>query len=232
MRTTSILAFLLLATPLATAEIESDIPVGIETVTGIRSGYVFRGFDMADALIDFQVEGEIALNDRTYLNVGGWVATENGGPFEEYAGFLDLRTDVTDIVTVGAAITYHEYDGTMFESGVDLGAFLSLYPAEDWDITVGAYHDFGAEGWYVNAESGWSTRLGEDSYFALSGGVSWVNDYYGRSGMNDFYGRASVTYNVNSAVSLTPFLGWSLEIDDDNGDGDELFGGLWLELVF
>ena len=231
MRSTPLLA-LFISAPLATAEIESDLLIGIETVTGIRSGYVHRGFDMADGLFDFQVEGEITLHECVYLNVGGWVAIENGGPFEEYAGFLDLRTDVTNIVTVGAALTYHEYDGSMFDSGVDLGAFVTLYPTDDWDVTVGAYHDFGAEGWYVNAESGWSTRLGEDSYFALMGGVSWVDNYYGRSGMNDFYGRASVTYNVNSTVSLTPFLGWSLEIDDDNGDGDELFGGLWLELIF
>ena len=115
---------------------------------------------------------------------------------------------------------------------MDLGAFITLYPTEDWDVTFGAYHDFGADGWYVNAETGWSTRIGEDSFLDLKSGVSWVDGYYGRSGMNDFYGRASVTYNVNSAVSLTPFLGWSMEIDDDNGDGDELFGGLWLELVF
>ena len=80
MRTTAILA-LLLSAPLGTAEIESDIPIGIEAVTGIRSGYVFRGFDMANALMDFQVEGEITLGDRTYLNVGGWIANENGGPF-------------------------------------------------------------------------------------------------------------------------------------------------------
>ncbi len=231
MRTTSVLAIILSA-PLGTAEVESEIPMGIEAVAGMRSGYVFRGFDLADALMDFQIESEITFGDRTYLNVGGWLANENGGPFEELAAFLDLRTDLNDQVTIGAALTYHDYNGSMFDSGVDLGAFITIYPAEEWDFTVGAYHDFGADAWYINGETGWSTRLGEDSYFALTGGVSWVNDYYGRSGMNDFHGRASVTYNVNSAVSLTPFLGWSLELDDNDGDGDEFFGGLWLELVF
>ena len=228
----TILLALLLSAPLGTAEIESDIPLGLEAVTGIRSGYVFRGFDMANALMDFQLEGEITLSDHTYLNLGGWLATENGGPFEELAAFLDLRTDLNDLLTLGTSVTYHDYEQSMFKSGVDVGAFVTLYPTEDWDITFGAYHDFGAEGWYANAETGWSTRLGEDAFFDLTGGVSWVDDYYGRSGMNDFYGRASITYSVNSAVSLTPFLGWSMEIDDTAGDGDELFGGLWLELVF
>lgn len=223
---------LFLSASLCSAEIESDLPIGLEAVTGIRSGYVFRGFDMANALMDFQLEGEITLNECTYLNVGGWFASESGGPFEELAGFLDLRTEANDLVTLGTVLTYHDYNGTLFDSGADLGVYISLFPANDWDFTVGAYHDFGANAWYANTEAGWSKRLGEDSYLALTGGISWVDNYYGRSGMNDFHGRASFTYNINRSVAVTPFLGWSLEIDDTNGDGDELFGGLWLELVF
>ena len=48
--------------------------------------------------------------------------------------------------------------------------------------------------------------------------------------LNDFYGRASVTYNINSTISLTPFLGWSFEIE--KADGDEILGGLWFEISF
>ena len=73
-------------------------------------------------------------------------------------------------------------------------------------------------------------RLGEDAFVELLGGLSWADSYYDRSGLNDFHGRASLTYNVSSAVSLTPFVGWSVEIED--ADGDELFGGLWFSVVF
>lgn len=222
-----------LATPPLSAEVESDIPLGLEAVTGVRSAYVFRGFQLADTLVDLQLEGEIAFSDQLRLNLGGWYATESGsGDFEELAGFVGLRQDVNDLVTVGASATYHNYRQTFFESGFDLGAFLSLQATEDLDFTFGAYHDFGAEGWYAKAQSSWSARLGEDAYLGLMGGISWIDGYYGRSGLNDFYGRASLTYNINSTVSLTPFLGWSLEIEDDYGDGDEFFGGLWFEVVF
>lgn len=214
------------------AEVESDIPIGIEAVTGVRSGYVFRGFDMANTLLDFQAQGEITLAERTFLNVGGWIAAESGGPFEELAGFLDLRTGLNDLLTLGTSLTYHDYDGSFFESGADLGISVSVDPSKDWGVTVGAYHDFGADAWYAKAEAAWSRRTGEDSYLALTGGISWVNDYYGRDGMNDFFGRASFTYNINRNIAVTPFLGWSLEIDSTNGDGDEFYGGLWLELVF
>ena len=231
MKRSALLASLLLA-PVLNAEVESDLPLGLEVVTGIRSSYVFRGFDLADTLIDVQLEGELALGECATLNVGTWLATESGDDFEEFAGFLDFRHNVNDLVTLGISATYHGYEHSFFDDGVDLGTFITLQATEDLDFTFGAYHDFGAEGWYANAETGWSTRMGEDSYFALTGGLSWVDGYYGRSGMNDFHARATVTYNINSTVSLSPFLGWSLEIDDDNGDGDELFGGLWFEVVF
>ena len=64
----------------------------------------------------------------------------------------------------------------------------------------------------------------------MTAGVSIVEDFYGVSGFNDFYGRVSVTYNINSILSLTPFAGWSVEIEDN--DGNEVFGGLWLEISF
>ena len=65
MKRFSVLSILLLSPPLH-AELESDIPLGLELVTGIRSGYVFRGFDLADTLIDVQLEGEMALGAQSF----------------------------------------------------------------------------------------------------------------------------------------------------------------------
>jgi len=43
------------------AEVENEIPYGIEAVTGFRSEYVYRGFNLAeDSVLDFQIEAEIA----------------------------------------------------------------------------------------------------------------------------------------------------------------------------
>lgn len=227
-----VLALLLACPPLLQAEIESEIPVGIEAVTGIRSGYVHRGVELADTLFDFQVETEISLGEALFLNTGGWVASESGGDFSETAFFLDLRRDLTDALTVGTSVTWRDYDNALLRDGVDTGIFATYYADDDLDFTLGLYRDFGNDAWYAKAEAGWSTRLGEDSWFALTGGISWADNFAGRSGMNDFYGRASVTYNVNRTVSLTPFVGWSLLLDDDDVDGDEFFGGLWFEVVF
>ena len=40
---------------LASAEIQNEIPLGIEAVTGYRTEYVHRGFKLADDVFDFQL---------------------------------------------------------------------------------------------------------------------------------------------------------------------------------
>jgi hypothetical protein len=219
-----------LFSPSLSAELEGDIPWGLEAVTGARTGYAYRGFDLAGPLFDFQLEGELVLREDLSLNAGGWLATEISDDFTEGAAFIDIRYDLGERFAAGASTTYRGFDHSFFKDGFDVGAFLTWFVGEEWDITTGAYRDFGADAWYANIESGWSYRLSDDAYFGLSGGVSAVDSYYGRSGLNDFYGRASVTYNINSTISLTPFLGWSFEIE--KADGDEILGGLWFEISF
>ncbi|NNC88770.1 MAG: hypothetical protein HKN82_09970 [Akkermansiaceae bacterium] len=221
----------LLVPTAAPAAIDEEIPLGAETVAGVRTGYVYRGFDLADALTDFQLETELAVAQDVFLNIGGWVASELGDDFTEAAFFVDLRRTMNEFYTLGASASYHDFDDALFfRDTTDVGAFITMFHANDLDVTFGAYRDIVAEAWYANAEAGWSYRLSDDAYFGLLTGLSWVDDYYGRDGINDFYGRATVTYNINRLISLTPFFGWSLEIED--ADGDEYFGGLWFEVLF
>jgi len=219
-----------LSPPTGLAEVENDLTLGIEAVTGLRSDYVYRGFHLAGTTLDFQAEAELALTNDTFLSLGGWLAAEVGGEFSELSGMADLSHNLDERFTLGATLAYRSFQETFFRSGVDLGPYLTFRPTDDWAFTVGAYRDFGASSWYAHAEALWSRRLTDDAFLDVRGGVSVVDGYYERSGFNDFYGRASLTYNVNRIVSLTPFLGWSLELLD--GDGSEVLGGLWFEVSF
>ena len=62
---------------------EDDIPLGIEAVAGFRSDYVYRGFDLAQTTMDFQVETELVISDALSLGAGGWVATQLDDGFNE-----------------------------------------------------------------------------------------------------------------------------------------------------
>ena len=63
----AVLGLYALSSPPLPADVENDIPLGIEAVAGIRSNYVYRGFDLADTLSDFQLESEIAIAKNLFL---------------------------------------------------------------------------------------------------------------------------------------------------------------------
>ncbi len=227
--TTVLLTSCLPISPLS-AELEKDIPLGIEVVTGIRSNYVYRGFNVGDALMDFQVETEVVIGESLSLGGGCWLASEIGEDFTQGAGFLDLRYSLHENVTVTTSASYHAYNDDFFNNGLDLGSSLSWHLASNWSIKMGASRDLAAHGWYVNLGSDWSFRLSDKTYLALSTGISAIENYYGLSGLNDFHGQVSLTCNLNSMLSITPFAGWSCELDV--GDGDEVYAGLWFEVSF
>ena len=221
------------------AEVEKDIPLGIEAVTGYRSGYVYRGFELAESTLDFQLEAEIALNNHTFLSIGSWYATETGnGDFDEAAFFSHLRFEKNDQLTLGLSATYRSFGNSkpplsaIFEDGVDLGTFASWHFNKDFNASAGAYYDTGAEAWYGHAETNWSKALSDKAFLSLKTGISYVDDYYGRDGMNDAYGRLSLTYNISDTVSITPFVGGSVLLDNDDAGDDQAYGGVWFEVRF
>ncbi|MGB0775941.1 MAG: hypothetical protein ACPG32_13345 [Akkermansiaceae bacterium] len=225
----------------AQAEVEKDIELGFEAVTGYRSEYTYRGFQLANSTIDFQIESEIALNNHTFLNIGARYATETGnGNFDEAAFFAYLHFKKSDQWTVGLSATYQSYGNytptsalmPVFQDGTDIGAFATWSASRDFSATIGAYYDTGADGWYGHLETQWSKVLSDDAFIALKTGVSFVDNYYGRDGSNDAYARLSLTYHVSETVSITPFIGGSVLLDDSDPGDDSAYGGVWFEVRF
>ncbi|NWK57414.1 hypothetical protein HW115_17480 [Verrucomicrobiaceae bacterium N1E253] len=234
MKIVRLFSLLVLALPATTsAELENEIQWGVEAVTGYRSDYIYRGFELAESTLDFQLEAEVALSDTLALNIGGWYATETGsGDFDEVAGFLKLHHQTTEHLTLGASATYRDFNNSLFEEGVDLGLTATWNFCRDFGITLGGYYDTGAEGWYGNLESYWTKPVSDKAFFALKTGISAVDSYYDRDGFNDVYARASLTYNISDTVSVTPFIGGSALLDSDDIGDDTAFGGIWFEVRF
>lgn len=221
---------ILLLAPLASAEEEPDIPLGLEVLTGYRTAYVDRGFKLASDLIEVQLGGELALSDILMLEFGGWYGTGTGsGSFDQTEGFLSLRYDAENW-DVSLDTSYRGYSHPVFEDGFLLGPSANWYPNDDWRVGALLHHDTGASGWYGAVETAWSQPTGRDSFVSALIGVSAVSDFYGRDGLNDAYGRLSWTYQFNRHVAVTPFLGTSVGLD--SAASDHLFGGLWFEVNF
>lgn len=213
------------------ADPATDIPLGIEVVTGYRSEYVHRGFELAQDLIDVQAEAEIALSDEWVLNLGGSYGTGSGrGDFSETAAYFDLRYE-TEQWTAGIATTWRDYQDSFFADGFDLAPRFTWHLTEDWDLGAGMAYDTGDGGWYGNVEAAWSKPLGESSFLGATAGTSWTEDYYGSNGWHDAYARLTWTYAFNDHVAITPFAGTSISTGSGPG-ANQLYAGAWFEVNF
>ncbi len=213
------------------ADPAADIPLGIEVVTGYRTEYVHRGFELAQDLIDVQAEAEIALSNEWVLNLGGSYGTCSGrGDFSETAAYFDLRYE-TEQWTAGIATTWRDYQDSFFADGFDLAPRFIWHLTEDWDLGAGLAYDTGDGGWYGNVEAAWSKPLGESSFLGATAGTSWTEDYYGSNGWHDAYARLTWTYAFNEHVAITPFAGTSISTGSGPGS-NQLYAGAWFEVNF
>ena len=222
--------FFSLLSPLL-AEVESEIPFGIEAVTGVRSDYVHRGFQLADSSLDFQLETELVLSKDTSLHLGLSHLAESSGDFSETSGYLELSHSLGDRLLVGASTTFRDRNESLLEGGFDFGFFASLDLPKDWRWRNRLHFDLGVDGIWFSSGLEWSTVLSKDAFLKIEGGLSAVSGYLERDGLNDFHTRISLTYALSDQISFSPFIGSSLQIDDPTAS-DIFYGGLWFEVIF
>ncbi len=223
--------FTALAPSLLWAETEEEIPLGIEAVTGLRSHYVHRGFELADASLDFQLEAELSLSNHSSLHFGLSHLSESSGDFSETSIYAEYTHDFSDKLLLGSSLTYRDRSSSLLDSGIDLGFFTSYELHKDWRWRNQFQIDFGESGFYFASELEWSQVLSEDAFVTIESGLSLISDYQDRDGLNDFYARVSLTYTLSEQVSFTPFIGASVQLDDHDGS-DVAYAGLWFEVIF
>jgi len=213
------------------AEIENEIKLGIEAVTGIRSGYLHRGYDLADASLEFQLHAEFALSNESSLNFGVWHLAESDGDFSANSAYLELDHQVAEQLWIGGSITYRELDRSSLDSGGDLGTYFRYRPHDDWTISGGLHYDFAADGWHADTELEWSQPLSDSNFITISNGVSFASNYYGDSRFHDVFSRITLTYALSDEIAFTPFVGSSFPLNNSNRDG-EVYAGFWFEVIF
>lgn len=217
--------------PLTSSDDKDRLPIGIEVVTGYRTDYVHRGFQLAGSLIDIQAQAEIALSNEWLLDLGGYYGTATGdGDFSEAAAFFDLRYE-TEKWTAAFGTTWRDYQDSFFEDGFDLAPSFTWHLTKDWDLGSGIAYDTGDGGWHGHLEAKWSKPTSDNSFISTELGTSFTEDYYGSSGWHDVYSKVGWTYAFNRNVSVTPFVGTSIPMSS-SPERNRLFGGVWFEVNF
>lgn len=228
------LATFSLLSPTLSAE-SAQTPLGLEAVTGYRTNYIQRGFDMADEVMDFQLEGEVALSNTLFLNYGGWYLTEtSAGDFSELGFKLALSKDWDNWQWTGRS-EYRNLNHQNFDSGLYFSSKVTYYfnksdiltHSLSWELA----YDTAAKGLFSELEFKSFYTLNKDSYLRLDLAASALDSYYSTSGAHDLNARLTYTYQLTKQISLSPFTEVSVALKDR--DEDSLFAsGIWFEVSF
>lgn len=217
--------------PTAVAELDSEIPLGIEAATGFRSSYVYRGFELAETSLEFQLAGEFTLSNETAIGFGLSHLAESSNSFAETSGYFELLHDFNDRWLIGAGLTFRDRRSSLLDGGVDAGIFARYRVNDDWSVRSDLNYDFGNEGLYFATEISWSQPLSEDAYIEWQTGVSLVQDYLGENGFNDLFSRFTLNYQISDQIAISPFVGTSLQLGG-GARSDRFFGGLYFQVIF
>lgn len=209
--------------------IAEDIPYGVELVTGLRTGYHQKGIELADDLIDLQLQSNITLSESSSLNIALWQGAEVSGDFQELGAVVGL-TRSYDTFSFSGEVSYLGYESSIVSSGVEVSLGADYELKENIYLYGSLGYHSGAESFIAQGGVSGSHRLTDDSFIEAKAELNLANSYFSREGIYDLTSRVSYTYNVSSFLSATPFLSSSIPLD---GEADfDLSAGMWLEVFF
>jgi hypothetical protein len=226
----------------------AEEPLGFTVTVGYDSHYIFRGVLFAENLVSAGIDGTIPLTDMLSLNVGAWYGTSaddsgrfgipvTGGSFHELDLYGAILADLGP-VTVGAKYTAYLYDGESTDNGAvndvnEVGLFLTT-TVGPVDVLAGAYYDDEADGFYFETGVSHKFEITDRISLVPAALVSFGEEYYGVSGFNHVRLMLSAPIKLTSTATLTPYIAGNLPIDalDDNGEEDQLYGGVSLSVSF
>lgn len=212
---------------LSTAVVPSTVQAQVSTsfsVAGVSS-YVWRGYNLADAVViqpsltlglgesglAFNVWGSAAISDRDTYSAADEVDLTLS--YATSLGSTALTVSFVEYLFVGGDETTHSEEVI----GV-LGFDHSLAPS------ILAAYDFGlADAFYLSAGIAPSVAVGEQTLgLGLSAGVS---EYTGEFGFNDVTATANMAFAAGS-VSITPFIGFTFADEAINADESDFWAGV------
>lgn len=229
-------ALFLLAFPCALscaiADVESDLPLGIEALTGYHSHSVYRGLELSEEALDFQLSTEVALNNDWLVGISGWHIASSSDDFTETSGELSLiyRSDSDWTFTTG--ITQRSFDHPIVESGTEVFADLSYEFSIDFSAAARLSYDDASGSALGELSIHYSRVINDSAWWAIEAGTLLADDFYGASGLASANARLSATYLINSQLSITPYLAHSEQIDDAFGEESVTSAGVWFAISF
>jgi uncharacterized protein (TIGR02001 family) len=229
--------------------IAQESAVSVDASLGYTSRYVWRGLTFANE----SAQGDLSLGydagDAGSFSVGVWGQLDLTDDYDEEFNFTEVDIyggweKSFDMVTVGAGVINYQFpslntDSATTEIYASIGLDTILAPS----LTV--YYDVdAADGDAIYASFGVGHDFDLDfTTLSISGAIGYVNEdggawLYGSddSGFTDVALSASVSFNLNESISVSPFISYTALIEDakdaQGGDNEEIFGGVNFSMSF
>jgi len=209
---------------------DGDIKFGIEALTTWRSEYIYRGFSLANQSLGFQLAGQVALSNTTTIDIGLHHDTAiSDGDFSETGAYIDFSKNIGDLTYTGS-LNLRDYTNSEFNSGADIGGKVNWAYNDTFDFTAQLSYDTGASGIYGELKASAYKDLSIDSYLLFNTGIGITSSYYDRTGLHHFQAKLEYVYNINDSVSISPYVGTSIGIDDEAPDS--IYSGIYFAVSF
>jgi len=118
----------------------------------------------------------------------------------------------------------------LFESSFEGLTSLTYHINDNTSAKAFISYDTGARGFYSSLSLKYYQDLSKNSFLTFNVGSSFTYDFYDRDGVNDLFARITYTHNINDYISASPFIGSSIQLEDNTSD--ILYGGLLFEVSF
>lgn len=209
------------------------VPFTGSVSVGYESDYIFRGLTFGEHAPWASVAINVPLATDVSLDLGTWYLNSTRGPvnFDELDTFAFLNFPLGPFKAAigGTWYYYPELDTDNSEVAAklayDVGTLFTL-------TGFGAY-DFVGEGWYLELAANKVIPLAKCWDLGLTGGVSYVSDYFGFDSWNNAFVRASLIYHLTQTTSLTAYVGGDFPLDAIEAiQDDTLHGGVSLTVTF
>lgn len=233
---------------------EPDTSLGITASIGYYTHFYFRGVQFAENWISTGVSFDVPLTDTVSLVAGalyGGTADDNVtlGGLDALGSISYQRLElnaglVADVGPAQLGLGYRWYShygqlSRVLDEGHEVGLTVAT-SAGPLNFGLGAYYDFGIEGWYFEAAVNTEIKLTDSISLVPGVSIGYVNDYSWHIARISDSGFTAVGLNLalpikltKSAV-LTPYVAANLPIDvlDDRGEDNQIFGGVRLSVSF
>jgi len=215
--------------------VEEPFTLGATVSVGYDTKYMFRGVDFGDNLVHSGLELALPFGDIVELTLGAWYGDVVDSSFSELDLFAELGFDL-GLVSVAVGYTYYYFpDGGDGAHEPYLGLGFGIGPVE---IGLTGYAeseaDEGEFGYYAELTADYSVELGGPVSLDVGALISYGWNYYGVDDWNNIQASIGLPIALTSTATLTPYIAYSWALDGltDIGQGDELFGGIALEVTF